>query len=50
MEQQLQGVVVLNAQVEHVQNFVNWAVCSKNSIPFLFSKELVRAMLIFSIK
>uniref|UniRef100_A0A8C2SWG5 RING-type E3 ubiquitin transferase n=1 Tax=Coturnix japonica TaxID=93934 RepID=A0A8C2SWG5_COTJA len=41
LEQQLQGVVVLGTQVEHVQNFVNWAVCSKNSIPFLFSKELI---------
>ncbi|OXB80525.1 UNVERIFIED_CONTAM: hypothetical protein H355_016315 [Colinus virginianus] len=41
LEQQLQGVVVLRTQVEHVQNFVNWAVCSKNSIPFLFSKELI---------
>ncbi|NXJ07020.1 TRI66 protein, partial [Odontophorus gujanensis] len=41
LEQQLQGVVVLSTQVEHVQNFVNWAVCSKNSIPFLFSKELI---------
>ncbi|NXX77878.1 TRI66 protein, partial [Urocolius indicus] len=41
LEQQLQGVVVLNRQVEHVQNFINWAVCSKNSIPFLFSKELI---------
>uniref|UniRef100_A0A669R8D6 RING-type E3 ubiquitin transferase n=1 Tax=Phasianus colchicus TaxID=9054 RepID=A0A669R8D6_PHACC len=41
LEQQLQGVAVLSTQVEHVQNFVNWAVCSKNSIPFLFSKELI---------
>ncbi|NXA34403.1 TRI66 protein, partial [Eudromia elegans] len=41
LEQQLQGVVVLSRQVEHVQNFVSWAVCSKNSIPFLFSKELI---------
>ncbi|NXY24009.1 TRI66 protein, partial [Atrichornis clamosus] len=41
LEQQLQGVVVLGRQVEHVQNFLSWAVCSKNSIPFLFSKELI---------
>ncbi|XP_035746935.1 tripartite motif-containing protein 66 isoform X2 [Egretta garzetta] len=41
LEQQLQGVVVLSRQVEHVQNFISWAVCGKNSIPFLFSKELI---------
>uniref|UniRef100_A0A8C4Y158 Tripartite motif containing 66 n=1 Tax=Gopherus evgoodei TaxID=1825980 RepID=A0A8C4Y158_9SAUR len=41
LEQQLQGIMVLNRQFEHVQNFINWAVCSKNSIPFLFSKELI---------
>ncbi|NXG70843.1 TRI66 protein, partial [Baryphthengus martii] len=41
LEQQLQGVVVLSRQVEHVRNFISWAVCSKNSIPFLFSKELI---------
>ncbi|XP_025960241.2 tripartite motif-containing protein 66 isoform X1 [Dromaius novaehollandiae] len=41
LEQQMQGVVVLSRQVEHVQNFISWAVCSKNSIPFLFSKELI---------
>uniref|UniRef100_A0A8D0F5K0 Tripartite motif containing 66 n=1 Tax=Strix occidentalis caurina TaxID=311401 RepID=A0A8D0F5K0_STROC len=41
LEQQLQGVVVLSRQVEHVQNFISWAVCSKNRIPFLFSKELI---------
>ncbi|XP_027634147.2 tripartite motif-containing protein 66 isoform X1 [Falco peregrinus] len=41
LEQQLQGVVVLSRQVEHVQNFISWAVYSKNSIPFLFSKELI---------
>ncbi|KFQ65106.1 Tripartite motif-containing protein 66, partial [Pelecanus crispus] len=41
LEQQLQGVVVLSRQVEHVQNFISWAVCSKSSIPFLFSKELI---------
>ncbi|NXM06583.1 TRI66 protein, partial [Tyrannus savana] len=41
LEQQLQGVVVLGRQVEHVQNFISWAVCSKSSIPFLFSKELI---------
>ncbi|XP_064019751.1 tripartite motif-containing protein 66 isoform X1 [Pogoniulus pusillus] len=41
LEQQLQGVVVLSREVEHVQNFISWAVCSKNSIPFLFSKELI---------
>ncbi|NWW39109.1 TRI66 protein, partial [Panurus biarmicus] len=41
LEQQLQGVVVLGRQVEHVQNFISWAVCSKKTIPFLFSKELI---------
>ncbi|NWH85459.1 TRI66 protein, partial [Aegithalos caudatus] len=41
LEQQLQGVVVLGRQVEHVQNFISWAVCSKKAIPFLFSKELI---------
>ncbi|NWI31144.1 TRI66 protein, partial [Sula dactylatra] len=41
LEQHLQGVVALSRQVEHVQNFISWAVCSKNSIPFLFSKELI---------
>uniref|UniRef100_A0A8B9F4B1 RING-type E3 ubiquitin transferase n=1 Tax=Amazona collaria TaxID=241587 RepID=A0A8B9F4B1_9PSIT len=41
LEQQLQDVVHLSRQVEHVQNFISWAVCSKNSIPFLFSKELI---------
>ncbi|XP_042300409.1 tripartite motif-containing protein 66 [Sceloporus undulatus] len=41
LEHQLQGVMVLNRQFEHVQNFLSWAVCSKNSVPFLFSKELI---------
>ncbi|NWZ35282.1 TRI66 protein, partial [Brachypodius atriceps] len=41
LEKQLQGVVVLGRQVEHVQNFISWAVCSKKTIPFLFSKELI---------
>ncbi|NWS88279.1 TRI66 protein, partial [Toxostoma redivivum] len=41
LEQQLQGVVVLGREVEHVQNFISWAVCSKKTIPFLFSKELI---------
>uniref|UniRef100_A0A8D0CET2 Tripartite motif containing 66 n=1 Tax=Salvator merianae TaxID=96440 RepID=A0A8D0CET2_SALMN len=41
LEQQLQGIMVLNRQFEHVQNFLNWAVCSKNSVPFIFSKELI---------
>ncbi|NXE35489.1 TRI66 protein, partial [Ptilorrhoa leucosticta] len=41
LEQQLQGVVVLGRQVEHVQNFISWALCSKKTIPFLFSKELI---------
>ncbi|XP_075043725.1 tripartite motif-containing protein 66 isoform X2 [Mixophyes fleayi] len=40
-EQQLQSVLVLNRQLEHVQNFINWAMYSKNSVPFLFSKELI---------
>nr|XP_033784791.1 tripartite motif-containing protein 66 isoform X2 [Geotrypetes seraphini] len=41
LEQQLQSIVVLNRQLEHVQNFINWAVCGKNNVPFLFSKELI---------
>ncbi|NWH61812.1 TRI66 protein, partial [Geococcyx californianus] len=41
LEQQLQSIEVLSRQVDHVQNFISWAVCSKNSIPFLFSRELV---------
>ncbi|NXH14728.1 TRI66 protein, partial [Bucco capensis] len=41
LEQQLQGAVILSRQIEHVQNFISWAVCSKKSIPFLFSKELI---------
>ncbi|NXI47133.1 TRI66 protein, partial [Galbula dea] len=41
LEQQLQGILVLSRQVEHVQNFISWAVCNKNNIPFLFSKELI---------
>ncbi|NXP15144.1 TRI66 protein, partial [Thinocorus orbignyianus] len=41
LEQQLQSVLVLSRQVEHVQNFISWAVCSKSSVPFLFSKELI---------
>uniref|UniRef100_A0A7N5P3A6 Tripartite motif-containing protein 66 n=1 Tax=Ailuropoda melanoleuca TaxID=9646 RepID=A0A7N5P3A6_AILME len=41
LEQQLQSVMALNRQFEHVQNFINWAVCSKTSVPFLFSKELI---------
>ncbi|KAG8438451.1 hypothetical protein GDO86_008942 [Hymenochirus boettgeri] len=40
-EQHLQSVLVLNRQLEHVQNFINWAIYGKNSIPFLFSKELI---------
>ncbi|KAM4617328.1 tripartite motif-containing protein 66 [Discoglossus pictus] len=40
-EQQLQSILVLNRQLEHVQNFVNWAMYGKNSLPFLFSKELI---------
>ncbi|XP_010339783.1 tripartite motif-containing protein 66 isoform X3 [Saimiri boliviensis] len=41
LEQQLQSIMVLSRQFEHVQNFINWAVCSKTSVPFLFSKELI---------
>ncbi|KAK9410028.1 tripartite motif-containing protein 66 [Crotalus adamanteus] len=41
MEQQLQGIMMLNRQFEHVQNFLSWAVCSKSTVPFLFSKELI---------
>lgn len=48
LEQQLQSIMVLNRQFEHVQNFINWAVCSKTSVPFLFSKELVRGSWSFS--
>ncbi|KAB0405412.1 hypothetical protein E2I00_012324, partial [Balaenoptera physalus] len=39
--EELESIMVLNRQFEHVQNFINWAVCSKTSIPFLFSKELI---------
>ncbi|XP_072650239.1 tripartite motif-containing protein 66 isoform X2 [Canis lupus baileyi] len=45
LEQQLQSIMVLNRQFEHVQNFINWAVCSKTSVPFLFSKELMQRLL-----
>ncbi|XP_069479812.1 tripartite motif-containing protein 66 [Ambystoma mexicanum] len=40
-EQQLQAIIILNRQLEHVQNFISWAVCSKNRLPFLYSKELI---------
>lgn len=42
LEQQLQSIMLLSRQFEHVQNFITWALCSKTSVPFLFSKELVR--------
>nr|XP_060623273.1 tripartite motif-containing protein 66 isoform X2 [Anolis sagrei ordinatus] len=44
LEQQLQGIMILNRQFEHVQNFLSWAVCSKNDVPFLFSKELIQRL------
>uniref|UniRef100_H3BA14 Tripartite motif containing 66 n=1 Tax=Latimeria chalumnae TaxID=7897 RepID=H3BA14_LATCH len=41
LEQQFQAFTILCKQLEHMQNFINWAAGSKHSIPFLFSKELV---------
>lgn len=41
LEQQLQSIMLLSRQFEHVQNFITWALCSKTSVPFLFSKELI---------
>eukprot|EP00062_Callorhinchus_milii_P003662 gi/632941207/ref/XP_007885740.1/ PREDICTED: tripartite motif-containing protein 66 [Callorhinchus milii] len=41
LDHQLQAVVGVCRHLEHVLNFINWAVSKKNSIPFLFSKELI---------
>ncbi|XP_069753393.1 tripartite motif-containing protein 66 isoform X3 [Narcine bancroftii] len=41
LEHQLQAVMGLCRHLEHVLNFINWAVSKKNNIPFLFSKELI---------
>ncbi|XP_072448429.1 tripartite motif-containing protein 66 isoform X1 [Chiloscyllium punctatum] len=41
LEHQLQAVMGLCKHLEHVLNFINWAVSKKNDIPFLFSKELI---------
>ncbi|GCB70293.1 hypothetical protein scyTo_0005642 [Scyliorhinus torazame] len=41
LEHQLQAVMDLCKHLEHVLNFINWAVAKKNNIPFLFSKELI---------
>ncbi|XP_078076857.1 tripartite motif-containing protein 66 isoform X3 [Mustelus asterias] len=41
LEHQLQAVMDLCKHLEHVLNFINWAVAKKNDIPFLFSKELI---------
>ncbi|XP_059831825.1 tripartite motif-containing protein 66 isoform X2 [Hypanus sabinus] len=41
LEHHLQAVMGLCRQLEHVLNFINWAVSKKKNIPFLFSKELI---------
>ncbi|XP_072128644.1 tripartite motif-containing protein 66 isoform X1 [Mobula birostris] len=41
LELHLQAVMGLCRQLEHVLNFINWAVSKKKNIPFLFSKELI---------
>ncbi|XP_078271051.1 tripartite motif-containing protein 66-like isoform X2 [Rhinoraja longicauda] len=41
LEHQLQTVMGLCRNLEHVLNFINWAVTRKNNIPFIFSKELI---------
>lgn len=42
LEDQLQGAIELCSQLEHVQNFITWAVAHHRRNPLLFSKELVR--------
>lgn len=42
LEGQLQGAIELCSQLEHVQNFITWAVAHHRRNPLLFSKELVR--------
>lgn len=41
LEDQLQGAIELCSQLEHVQNFITWAVAHHRRNPLLFSKELV---------
>lgn len=42
LEDQLQGAIDLCSQLEHVQNFITWAVAHHRRNPLLFSKDLVR--------
>ncbi|XP_017334369.1 tripartite motif-containing protein 66 isoform X1 [Ictalurus punctatus] len=41
LEGQLQGAIELCSQLEHVQNFITWAVAHHRRNPLLFSKELI---------
>ncbi|KAK3533824.1 hypothetical protein QTP70_032166 [Hemibagrus guttatus] len=41
LEDQLQGAIELCSQLEHVQNFITWAVAHHRRNPLLFSKELI---------
>ncbi|MBN3288997.1 TRI66 protein, partial [Polypterus senegalus] len=41
LEQQLHGIFDFCKQLEHVQNFINWAMDSNKSAQFIFNKELL---------
>uniref|UniRef100_A0A3B1KJP8 Tripartite motif containing 66 n=2 Tax=Astyanax mexicanus TaxID=7994 RepID=A0A3B1KJP8_ASTMX len=41
LEDQLQGAIELCSQLEHVHNFITWAVAHHRRNPLLFSKELI---------
>ncbi|KAI4889267.1 hypothetical protein NFI96_013532 [Prochilodus magdalenae] len=41
LEDQLQGAIELCSQLEHIQNFITWAVAHHRRNPLLFSKELI---------
>ncbi|XP_060796705.1 tripartite motif-containing protein 66 isoform X2 [Neoarius graeffei] len=41
LEDQLQGAIDLCSQLEHVQNFITWAVAHHRRNPLLFSKDLI---------
>ncbi|XP_027023769.2 tripartite motif-containing protein 66 [Tachysurus fulvidraco] len=41
LEDQLQGAIELCSQLEHMQNFITWAVAHHRRNPLLFSKELI---------
>ncbi|XP_035382419.1 tripartite motif-containing protein 66 isoform X3 [Electrophorus electricus] len=41
LEDQLQGAIELCSQLEHVQNFITWAVAHHRRNPLLFSKDLI---------